>query len=287
MVCFNFVSSNQVFGAYLSMPLEDRHKGKKSLQYFGTGETFMFSMEPLVQMFSWSDIDQADNKPNDLVKRKSSFVFVDIKGSSRHRKRSLKMSRRRLSVKLHGVPKNFSLSDLPNHNSSNTYGGIPKNSSVVHLQSYAEAADKGFRVSQSHGSSQPQETTASNPSVLSDSAPQSHDTAAADSPVDKSTPFKDDTRLMYQHSSSANEAEDYPPISEDDVDGTHRITRLSDDLCLVEKRIEFDHEDAKKHPEHADHVKHTPNDLFIAGNDNCLMVGGGLVSFFLFFLFLR
>eukprot|EP00795_Rhopilema_esculentum_P012152 gene12152-2761_t len=264
----------EIFGAYLSMSLLHRKDSKKGLAYFGNGETFIFSVLPLMEKFSWTDIEEVDHgKTKVMEKQKSSFVFVDIKGSPRRKRRSFRITRRKVSVKLQGIPKNLSMADLP---SQTAYGGIPKNSSVVHLHHYSKLGDTGY--SSEHSSPLQRlrgisgTSTATTPSsVFTNVTPK---TASTGKNSFKAAPGGNPAK--YQHSMSENEAQEYPSITDDDVEPQNRVTRLPDDLCIVEKRLEFDeHDSGTSHPEHARHVKHAPSDLFIAGDNRCIIVGGG------------
>ena len=40
----------QVFGAFIASDLRERHDA----QFFGTGETFLFTLFPVIQQFSWT-----------------------------------------------------------------------------------------------------------------------------------------------------------------------------------------------------------------------------------------
>ena len=239
----------------------------------------MFSVVPLLEKFSWVEIDRTDGvKEREIPKQKSSFVFVDIKGSPRRRRRSFRISRRKVSVKLQGIPKNLSLADLP---SQSSYGGIPKNSSVVHLQNFSSIADTGYGSERTsplqrlRGASHPSGGKSPvSPSVFNSPNPDAKTDddkkigGAVSSPRDK-TP--------YQHSLSQGEAGDYTPLIGEDIDPTSRITHLPDDLCLVEKRVVIDSTDAGASggPERVEHAKHPLDDLFIAGDGSCFIVGGG------------
>jgi len=271
---------DEVFGAYLSMSLTNRKNSKKSLAFFGTGETFVFSATPLLEKFKWTEIEDGRDvtKDREIPKQKSSFVFVDIKGSPRRKRRSFRISRRKVSVKLQGIPKNFSLSDVP---SQASYGGIPKNSSVVHLNRYSSISDNDHSAERTSPIQRLRGISASSDAKASSAASR---TSSAVSHPDPDSQKRDGNaaalphgKTPYQHSMSQGEAGDYTPLTDEDVDLNHRITQLPDDLCLVEKRIEIDHSEAEddKRPEHAKHVKHAPNDLFIAGDDKCFIVGGG------------
>ena len=257
------------------MALTNRTNGKKSLSFFGSGETFIFSVAPLAEKFSWSELDESDaGKPKDLPKAKSSYVFVDIKGSPHRRKRSFRISRRKVSVKLQGIPKNQSLADLPSHT---CYGGIPKNSSVVQLHSYAKTVDTGY--SSEHGSAGHRTRNSSKlsseattplsaaPPVFSEGTPRSKN------PGDSKSP---DNHSLQKHSASQSQAEEYPSVTDEDGAAPNRVTCLSDDLCIVERRVEIDHADGEeRNPHSTAHIKHLPNDLFIAGDKTCFIVGGG------------
>lgn len=250
---------------------------KKSLAFFGNGETFIFSAAPLTEKFSWSELDETDaGKPRDLTTARSSYVFVDIKGSPRRRKKSFRISRRKVSVKLQGIPKNQSLADLPSHT---CYGGIPKNSSVVQLHSYAKIVDTGY--SSERGSPR---CRARNCSELSNEATTpliaaelpsvfSKGTLPSENPGDSKTPC---SHSLQKHSASQSQADEYPSVTEEDGAAPNRVTRLSDDLCVVERRVEIDHTDGEeRQPDSTAHLKHAPNDLFIAGDKTCFIVGGG------------
>lgn len=267
----------------MSMSLTNRNNSRKNLSFFGNGETFLFSMSPLIEKFAWTEIDEVDSaKQKPVSKQKSSFVFVDIKGSPRRKRRSFRITRRKVSVKLQGIPKNFSLADIP---SQTSYGGIKKNSSVVHLHNYSSIGDTGYSseqtspilrlrgISASTGmkltkSTSPDSSVSSNPTPKSKGDSSKTETDKPASPPGKSP---------YQHSLSQGEAGDYPQINEEDLSPSSRVTPLPDDLCLVEKRVEIDEIDSsgKTKPEHAHHVMHAPSDMFIAGDNNCFMVGGG------------
>ena len=259
------------------MALANRTSGKKSMTFFGSGETFIFSAAPLAEKFSWSELDEHDSgKPKDLTKAKSSYVFVDIKGSPRRRKRSFRISRRKVSVKLQGIPKNQSLADLPSHT---CYGGIPKNSSVVQLHSYAKTVDTGY--SSEHGSagrrtrnSSKLSGEATTPLSATQFPPVFNEgTTPSENPCDSKTPCN---HSLQKHSASQSEAEEYPSVTQEDGTAPNRVTCLSDDLCIVERRVEIDHTDGEeRRPHSTEHLKHAPNDLFIAGDKTCFIVGGG------------
>lgn len=228
-----------------------------------------------MEKFPWAEIDVADGAKQPVTKQKSSFVFVDLKGSPRRKRKSFRITRRKVSIKLQGIPKNFSLADLP---SQTTYGGIPKNSSVVHLHNHSSHGGTGYCSERTSPMQRHQGRPGSYMGGSSSSSPASsvfiNPTSDSGKKSDGKTP---DEKIRYQHSLSQNAAGDYPSINKDDNDPKNRITQLPDDLYLVEKRVQIDQTDgsAKAHPHHARHVTHTPSDLFIAGDDNCFIIGGG------------
>ncbi|XP_050388396.1 GTPase-activating protein skywalker isoform X2 [Patella vulgata] len=48
----------EIFGAFCSAPWEERKSSNKNLSYFGTGETFLFSLQPCKRKYDWVGIIQ-------------------------------------------------------------------------------------------------------------------------------------------------------------------------------------------------------------------------------------
>ena len=72
----------QIFGAYLSSTLKERHDGRKNVSYFGTGETFLFTLSPVSFSYHWDQNLHRDDGFEKVVvakpKRKNShYVFVN------------------------------------------------------------------------------------------------------------------------------------------------------------------------------------------------------------------
>ena len=65
------VYSQQVFGAYLSSSWEERNDGTRK-KYFGSGECFLFTMEPKEVLYPWVGI--ADENPKQLEAAKQMFM---------------------------------------------------------------------------------------------------------------------------------------------------------------------------------------------------------------------
>lgn len=51
--------SKQVIGAYCSADWAERKTFKRSLSYFGTGESFVYTIEPNVRKFAWQGIGKS------------------------------------------------------------------------------------------------------------------------------------------------------------------------------------------------------------------------------------
>ncbi|XP_063716585.1 GTPase-activating protein skywalker-like isoform X2 [Symsagittifera roscoffensis] len=51
--------NKEVFGAYISVMLKERHKYDKGMGFFGDGQTFLFSLSPRTAKYSWT------NRPQD------------------------------------------------------------------------------------------------------------------------------------------------------------------------------------------------------------------------------
>ncbi len=262
----------QIFGGYLSKPLCDRKDGKKDLNYFGTGETFLFSLEPTLDVFPWTEIVQVDGKSPKLNTRNTSFVVVDIKSTTNRRRRSFKLTKRKVSLKLQGIPKNFSFAN--DVASTKSYGGIRKNSSMDHFNKYPnDGSDQDSPMGNMRGVPAKLDNStlsASNlPPVFAEMSPDPHD---KDAPNNKH--HQSQSKDTHEHSPPENQADSM--VDDVDADDSRRITRLPDEsICLVEKRLQLDDSDGKQPPGHVQHTKKAPNDLFIAGNDRCLIIGGG------------
>ena len=63
----------QIFGAYMSSALYERHAGHNDTSYFGTGETFVFKLSPTVHCYHWHD-NTVSKVPR---RKKSKYVFFD------------------------------------------------------------------------------------------------------------------------------------------------------------------------------------------------------------------
>ena len=57
-------SKQDMFGAYCSTEWIERTRHKKNLHYFGTGETFVFTLVPEVEKFDWVGKKLGDKTPN-------------------------------------------------------------------------------------------------------------------------------------------------------------------------------------------------------------------------------
>ncbi|KAK3739821.1 hypothetical protein QZH41_009067 [Actinostola sp. cb2023] len=53
-------SKGELLGAFCSSPWDERCEGPKNLSYFGTGETFVFSLSPKPEKFSWNGAERND-----------------------------------------------------------------------------------------------------------------------------------------------------------------------------------------------------------------------------------
>ncbi|XP_047129116.1 GTPase-activating protein skywalker isoform X1 [Hydra vulgaris] len=62
-------ASGEILGAYLSSSLMDRHDGHQNLSFFGTGETFIFTLTPKSTCYHWNGSEQVRSKV-------STYVFV-------------------------------------------------------------------------------------------------------------------------------------------------------------------------------------------------------------------
>lgn len=52
------VVCGQVFGAYCSTDWDERLNQDRNLAYFGTGETFLFLLEPRCEKYAWVGLSQ-------------------------------------------------------------------------------------------------------------------------------------------------------------------------------------------------------------------------------------
>ena len=53
-----------MFGAYCSVQWIERRQHSKNLSYFGTGETFVYTLSPDIQKFDWVGKKLGENTPN-------------------------------------------------------------------------------------------------------------------------------------------------------------------------------------------------------------------------------
>ncbi|XP_069104836.1 GTPase-activating protein skywalker-like [Argopecten irradians] len=71
-------TNNEVFGAFCSTYWRDRKHSTKNLSYFGTGETFIFTLSPKKQRYSWVGLLQEDipNTANMFLAGDNSMLTV-------------------------------------------------------------------------------------------------------------------------------------------------------------------------------------------------------------------
>lgn len=65
--------TNEIFGAYCSSDWSERTAGGKNLTYFGTGETFIFTLNPEPRKYDWIGIDP----DNEIVNTANMFLAGD------------------------------------------------------------------------------------------------------------------------------------------------------------------------------------------------------------------
>ncbi|XP_057306312.1 TBC1 domain family member 24-like [Hydractinia symbiolongicarpus] len=65
-------TKKEIFGAYLSRSLLERHDGRSNMSYFGTGETFLFKLSPSTTCYHWGKASKKEE-----TQAKSKYVFVD------------------------------------------------------------------------------------------------------------------------------------------------------------------------------------------------------------------
>ncbi|XP_066917803.1 GTPase-activating protein skywalker-like [Clytia hemisphaerica] len=104
-------SNNEIFGAYLSASLQQRHDGRANMSYFGTGETFLFKLAPAPKAYHWDEsLHQDDQKANiaPRMRKKSHYVFVDTiplikdiddRDTSKKKTTDAKLKKRKTSMK--------------------------------------------------------------------------------------------------------------------------------------------------------------------------------------------
>ncbi|XP_033759375.1 GTPase-activating protein skywalker-like isoform X2 [Pecten maximus] len=71
-------TNDEVFGAFCSTYWRDRKRRTKNLSYFGTGETFIFTLSPKKQKYSWVGLKQEDipNTANMFLAGDNSMLTV-------------------------------------------------------------------------------------------------------------------------------------------------------------------------------------------------------------------
>ena len=60
---FFFLSNYQIFGAFCSSYWRERKLSTKNLSYFGTGETFIFTLAPEKKKYDWVGLKE-ESIPN-------------------------------------------------------------------------------------------------------------------------------------------------------------------------------------------------------------------------------